>query len=488
MSDSKPVNPTGPESTPIQNDQTEDFASMFEASLSGKEKRVQRDSKIDGNIISIGEEWIFVDIAEKTEGIIAREELLSKEGVLDVQVGDPITAYVVNKRDGEILLSMKMTAAASEEAARDAYRSGVPVEGLVAGERKGGYTVTIFGKPAFCPYSLMDLQSGGTPSDYIGKRLTFRMVEYGEGGRNIVVSRREILEEERLKKAAALKKTLKPGDVVDGTVRRLVQFGAFVDIGGVEGLIPMSELAWHRVGQAAEVLSQGDHISVRVLDLDWDNNRISLSRKQTLADPWDRVAERYPEQTSSPGVVTRLANFGAFVELEPGVEGLVHISNMGAGRRIAHPREVVSEGDKVQVRVLGVDRDARRMKLELDLLRGGDAEDAVELKEGDVVTGIIDAVKDYGVFVTLPGGKSGLLHVSEIGDSRQTDLRNRFPVGASVDVQIRAVDEETKKISLSIKSLKKQAEESQLKEFMAGKGPRSSFGTLGDILKDKFKP
>jgi small subunit ribosomal protein S1 len=333
----------------------------------------------------------------------------------------------------------------------------------------------------------MDLQAGGNPADYIGKRLVFRVTEYGERGRNIVLSRRDILEEERAKTIVDLKKTLKPGDVVEATVRRLAHFGAFADIGGIEGLIPMSELAWHRVGEAADVLNEGERIKVRILNLDWDNNRISLSLKQTLQDPWDSVGEQYPEESSVLGTVSRLANFGAFVELEPGVEGLVHISNMGMGRRINHPREVLSEGEQVQVRVLSVDAKARRIGLELAPQEGADAETAGVLTEGDVITGTIDSVKDYGVFVALPGGKSGLLHVSEISDARGGELRHRFPIGATIEVQVKAVDPDTKKISLSTKTLKKAAEASQFKEFEAGKGGRSSLGTLGDLLKEKMK-
>jgi small subunit ribosomal protein S1 len=471
-----------------EDEQQEDFASLFEESQRSQDMRIQRDVKVEGRIVSIGEEWVFVDIGGKSEGAIARDALLDDKGELQARIGDPVTAYVVSTREGEILLSQKMTAAASDDAIRGAHRSGVPVEGLVTGERKGGYSVAVFGKQAFCPYSQMDLKSAGVPSDYIGKRLTFRITEFSDRGRNLVLSRRGILEEERLKRLAELKETLKPGDEVRGTVQKLAQFGVFVDIGGVQGLIPMSELAWHRVGEAAEVLSEGESVTVRIIDIDWDRNRISLSLKQTLEDPWNSVSERYLEETILTGIVTKLMNFGAFVQLEPGVEGLIHISHLGMGRRINHPREAVSEGDQVQVKVISVDREARRIGLEL-VFQGTDEERStqVELKEGDVVTGIVDSIKDYGVFITLPGGKSGLLHVSEIGDRKTGDLRSRYPLGASVDVQILGIDTDTKKISLSAKSLHRSAEESQFKEFESGKGTRKSLGTLGDLLKEKIK-
>jgi small subunit ribosomal protein S1 len=488
MADQEPdqIRDTGPHQE-VEEPQ-EDFASLFEASERSQDMRIQRDTKVEGMIVSIGEEWVFVDIGAKSEGTIAREELLDDKGEFRAEVGDPVTAYVVSTSDGEILLSRKMTAAASDDAIRGAHRSGVPVEGLVTEERKGGYSVTVLGKQAFCPYSQMDLRSAGVPSDYIGKRFTFRIAEFSDRGRNLVLSRREILEEERLKRVAQLKKTLKAGDEVQGTVQKLAQFGAFVDIGGIEGLIPMSELAWYRVGEAADVLRQGESVTVRILDLDWDNNRISLSLKQTLENPWSSVSQRYVEETVLTGTVTKLMNFGAFVQLEPGVEGLIHISNLGMGRRINHPKEAVSEGEQVQVRVITVDQEARRIGLEL-VFQGSEGEGSPqpELKEGDVVTGTVDSIKDYGLFVTLPGGKSGLLHVSEIGDKKTGDLRNRFQVGSSLEVQILGVDSETKKISLSTKSLSMSAEQSQFKEFVTGKGGAKSLGTLGDLLKDKIK-
>lgn len=491
MEEFSPEKPTGdnlPDS-PVE-EQEEDFAALFEASSDRKDDRVQRDSKIVGTIVSIGDEWIFVDIGGKTEGVIAREELVDKSGQLDLNVGDQITAYVVSTKDGEIHLSVKMTSAASDEAIRDAFRSGVPVEGLVTADRKGGFTVSVLGKQAFCPFSQIDLQFVSSPEPYIGQRFTFRITEYSERGRNIVISRRDILEEERLKRVAQLKETLRPGDTITGTVQNLANFGAFVDIGGVQGLIPMSELAWYRVESASDVLSPGESVTVQILDLDWDKNRISLSRKSTLEDPWTTVGQRYGESQVIAGTVTRLVNFGAFVQLEPGIEGLVHISNLGMGRRINHPSEVVSQGERVNVKVISVDGNARRMGLELMRPESEEpqAEEAVpELNSGDIVDGVVDSVKDYGVFVGLPGGKSGLLHVSQIEEGRAGDLRKKFPVGSKIQAQVLTVDGESGKISLSMKSLSKKDEESDFKEFSSGKEGRATFGTLGDLLKNKFK-
>ncbi len=466
----------------------EDFGSLFEASQQ-EGARIQRDSKITGTIVSIGGEWAFVDVGAKSEGSIAREELLDDDGHLQYSVGDELTAYVISTRDGDIRLSLKMTSGASEEAFRDAYRSGVPVEGLVTGERKGGYTVRIFGKDAFCPYSQIDLHSGSDPSTYLGNRFAFRITEYSDRGRNVVLSRKEILEEERLKLLAELKKTLQPGDVLTGTVRNLTNFGAFVDIGGMEGLIPMAELAWHRVGDPSEVLETGQEITVKVLNLDWNRDRVSLSLKQTLENPWDSSKVRYPVETVVTGRVTKLMNYGAFVELEPGVEGLIHISNLGTGKRINHPKEVLDEGQRVEVKILSVDQAERRIGLEL---KGGDVEEAEPTgtppKKGQMVSGTVEAVKDYGVFIGLPGGVSGLLHVSEIPEGRRGDLRKRYPVGETVDVEVLDIDERGEKIALSARTLGDRAETAQFKDYVSGKaGSAGSFGTLGELLKDKLK-
>jgi small subunit ribosomal protein S1 len=472
-------------------EETEDFAALLESSEFGTRGTRSRDAKIEGTVVSITDDWVFLDIGGKSEGAISREELTDRGGALTVNIGDTLSAWMVNSQGGETILSVKMTAAASDEAIRMARENGVPVEGLVQGERKGGFTIALFGKQAFCPFSQIDLQPNTNSADHIGQRYSFRIIEYSDRGRNIVLSRRAILEEERRDRIEELKTELHAGDERDGIVKRIAAFGAFVDIGGVEGLVPLSEMAWYRVGSASEVLTEGQQVRVKILDLNWDANRISLSIKQMLQDPWDRVKELYPVERTLSGTVTKLMNFGAFVELEPGVEGLIHISNLGGGRRVNHPREVVSESQGVEVKVISVDPQARRIGLELIVtpVAGSDDEPAVELKQGDVVEATVDALKDYGVFFTLPGGRNGLLHISEIAGGKSGDLRSRFPVGSTQHVQILAIDPETRKISLSTKSLAQSEETTQFKDFVKTKGGpgASAFGKFGDILKDKLK-
>ncbi|MEW6349746.1 MAG: S1 RNA-binding domain-containing protein [Thermodesulfobacteriota bacterium] len=470
-------------------DPSEDFAALFEASLTEADAVLPRDREIQGTVVTIGSEWVFVDVGAKSEGAIAREELLDKNRELTVKVGDTIGAYVISTRAGEIMLSVKITGAASEEVIRGAHQSGVPVEGLVTEERKGGYGVKVFGKPAFCPYSQMDMTPGGSPSDYLDQKFLFRITEYSDRGRNIVLSRRRLLEEEHQKKLVALRESLKVGDVVRGTVKNLAKFGAFVDLGGIEGLVPMSELAWFRVAEASDVLHTGEEVAVKVIEIDWPKNRVSLSIKQCQDDPWSSTAERYAAGASLAGRrVTRLAAFGAFVELEPGIEGLIHISKLGEGRRINHPREVISEGDLVDVEVLSVDEAARRISLERIVVGalGFEVAEPVSVLPGSVLTGKVATIKEYGVFVDLPGNKSGLLHVSEIGEGRGGDLRKRFPVGSEIQVQVLAVDPASDKISLSLRTLADQKERSDARAFLTKSGS-GSLGTLGDLLRDKLK-
>lgn len=467
-------------------EEEEDFSALFEASLKKVEKRVEPDTRVTGTVVSLGEEWTFVDMGRKSEGVIATQELLDEDGRPTIAVGDAITAYVVSTRDGETILSVRMTAAASREALEGAYRSGLPVEGVVASERKGGYQVMVFGKEAFCPFSQMDLRGVTDPEGYVGKRLVFRITAFENGGRNIVLSRRAILEEERQEKMAQLRDSFQVGDLISGPVTKLAPYGAFVDLGGVEGLIPMSELAWYRVSSASDVLSAGETVTVKILDLDWEKPKISLSLKETQEDPWARAVERYREGSVVTGQVTRLAPFGAFVQIEPGIEGLLHISSMGLGRRVSHPKEVVTEGEEIQVKVASVDATARRMGLEMSFAseeEGGQG----GLQAGAILEGSVDAVKPYGAFLLLPGGRTGLLHVSEMAGDTTGDLRRKFPQGATVKVRVLKVDLDTGKISLSTKGIEEAEETLDFKTYQGEKVGSGSFGTMAALFQQAKK-
>lgn len=351
------------------------FAELLEES--GMEQGwLKPGQRVEAVIAKISPEWVFIDVGGKHEGYLDRREFLDAEGNLTVKEGETVKAYFLSSQHNEKLFTTKVSSGeASRTFLADAAHSGIPVEGVVEREVKGGFEVKIAGDiRGFCPFSQMGLFRIATPSDWIGKRLQFRIIEYGERGRNIVVSHRAILEEERAKQKEALKETLKEGMIVKGTVVSLQKFGAFVDLGGVQALIPISEIAWEHIGDISEKLSIGQEVEASILRLDWEQDRISLSLRTNLPDPWERVEKEFPEGSSFTGTVARLTKFGAFVTLIPGVDGLIHISKLGRGKRITHPSEVLTEGQEVAVKIEKIDREAKR----ISLMPVGDAEEEKE--------------------------------------------------------------------------------------------------------------
>ncbi len=366
---------------------TRDFGAILAEFERGQEAAVQgKDpapgTKVSGRILSIGEEAVFVDLGAKSDGMVALGELTDDDGELTVAVGDTLEALVTGRDEASGCLVLRVrpgagaglgaggTAVAVEEIAQ-AHAHGIPVEGVVSEVVKGGVEVTVSGLRAFCPVSQLELRYVEDAAAYVGRRLTFvvhRFEASGRGGRpNIVLSRRDLLEqEERQRKAEALAR-LSEGAVVRGTVTSVTSYGAFIDLGGVEGLLHVSEMAHGRVEDPAELVTAGDAIEVKVLKIEErdGDRRISLSRRALEEDPWKSVAERFPEGEIFSGRVVRLESYGAFVELAPGLEGLVHVSELAPGRRISHPREVVELGQDVAVRVLGVEADRRRISLAL---------------------------------------------------------------------------------------------------------------------------
>nr|WP_304412869.1 30S ribosomal protein S1 [Desulfuromonas sp. TF] len=340
----------------------ESFAEMFEKSYVGGGK-LEQGQKVKAVILKIGAEWVFLDVGQKGEGVLDRKELLDPDGNLSVAEGNTISAYFLSRAGGELRFTTRIGGSAGNAQLEEAWRSGIPVDGHVEKEIKGGYEVKVAGVRAFCPFSQMGLRRTEAPEQHIGQHLPFRITQYSEGGRNIVVSHRALLEEERARQREALRETLQEGMTVKGTISSIRDFGAFVDIGGVEGLIPISEIAWGRVENIREVLSEGQEVEVAVKSVDWDQNRFSFSLRETLADPWAEAERNFPEGSVHTGTVARLAPFGAFVTLEAGVDGLVHISKLGGGKRISHPREVVKEGERLEVRVESFDRETRRISL-----------------------------------------------------------------------------------------------------------------------------
>ena len=330
--------------------------------------RLEPGQRVEAQIVDVGSDWVFLGLGGKSEGSLDKKELLDENGEFTMKVGDTVTAYFMSSRQGEMLFTTRIT---SGEAGRnfleDASQNQIPVEGLVETETKGGFRVKLPGDTkAFCPYSQMGLRRVEDSSEYVGQRMPFIITEYSEKGRNVILSNRAILEAELLVKKEELKEKLTEGMKITGTVTSIQGFGAFIDIGGMQGLLPISEIGWERVEDVNNVLSVGQELETVILNLDWENDRVALSLKATLPDPWDHVEAKYPAGSSHVGKVARLTKFGAFVTLEGGVDGLVHISKLGGGKRINHPNEVLEQGQALDVTVETVDLEKRRLSLALE--------------------------------------------------------------------------------------------------------------------------
>jgi small subunit ribosomal protein S1 len=401
---------------PTRDPEPEDFAAAlaaFEAEHGGAPGGAapKVGDKVRGEIVSFGEETAFVDLGAKSEGQVALEELWDDEGELTAAVGDPIEAVVaaVDRESGSLVLRVRpgRTGAGGEAAwaeLRQAFEARIPVEGRVTGVNKGGVDVEVAGVRAFCPVSQLDLAYVEDPAEYVGRRMTFRITRLGEhrGRQECVLSRRELLAEEAAARAAEARARLEVGKVVRGTVTSITGFGAFVDLGGIEGLLHVSQISHRRVESPAEVLTVGQALDVEVIKIEpprkaGEGERISLSLRALETDPWERAAERFPEGSVVEGKVVRLAQFGAFVELAPGIDGLLHVSELAADRRVDHPRQVLEEGQPITVKVSAVDPARRRISLgRVDAAAGDPGEVAAHAARAEAAGGSSGALGSLG--------------------------------------------------------------------------------------------
>jgi len=342
-----------------------DFADLLEESLTKTGTRIEPGQKVTATVLQIGAEWLFLDVGQKGEGVLDVRELTDAEGHVKVAVGDQLEAFFLSRAGGELRFTTRIGGGSSGTAQlEEAWRSGIPVDGRIEKEVKGGYEVKLPGEVrAFCPYSQLGLRRQETAEELVGTSRPFKISQFSEQGRNIVVSHREILEEERRKLREELRRTLEPGQIVKGVVTNVRDFGAFVDIGGLEGLLPISEIGYSRVEDIHAVLQVGQELEVALKSCDWEVNKFSFSLRDTLADPWGKVGSIYKEGMTVNGTVSRLANFGAFVTLEDGIDGLVHISKLGAGRHLKHAQEVLKLGESLAVRIDKIDLEQKRLSL-----------------------------------------------------------------------------------------------------------------------------
>ena len=467
------------------------FGDVLDNQLSRLRKGFDPGERVSGTVTAIDRNGVFVDINARCEGIIDRTELENDEGELTVAVGDTVEAYFLGGREDELRLTTRISGGADTEMLFNAYQAGIPVEGRVESEINGGFQVNVSGNRGFCPYSQIDVHRQ-EPGLFIGQTLLFDILEFDEHRGDLVLSRRQLLEREREKNKEELKKSLSEDDIVEGTVTKLMPFGAFVDLGGIDGLIPISQLAWGHTEKPEDIVSVGEKVRVLIRDIDWDRERISLSLRHAQGDPWQDLSYRYHVGMKVEGRVVRLMPFGAFVELEPGVDGLVHISKLGAGRRVNHPKEVVSEGDTVAVSIEKIDLDERRIGLSMeDTGAAASEEEQVfgspeDVRPGATITGRVDGIKDFGVFVELPGEQTGLLHISEIdlGSTRDKEgaLKNKFPLGSTIRVTVKKIEGDRIGLTLSDKANTAGAEQrTDVRDFMKDSGD-AGLGSLGDAL------
>ncbi|PYM27065.1 MAG: 30S ribosomal protein S1 [Candidatus Rokuibacteriota bacterium] len=462
----------------------EDFAAM----LAQHEARgaLEIGQMVKGRVIQISDEHVFVDVGGKGEAWIDRGELADDQGRLNVKVGDEVEATVVATGD-EIRLSHRLRQGAqAREALAVAAQTGVPVEGKVAGVIKGGYEVTVGGLRAFCPFSQMELRRVESEQEYVGRVLEFRVTKYAEGGRNLVLSRRALLEEQAAKAAEQTRKKILPDAVLPGTVVSLADFGAFVDLGGVQGLVPMSELSHARVERASDRLRIGEAVTVKVLRIDDARGKVTLSLKALEGDPWATVPGRLRERHVVRGRAARATEFGVFVELLPGVDGLLHASEIPRHRSAAL-REAVTAGAEIAVMIVNVDTAKRRIALALapeGATVGEEMASAVAV--GAVLTGTVDRVEPFGVFVRLGLGQTGLVPNAELGTTQGADHRRMFPAGSEMKVLVLAIEEGGRRIRLSREKARAHEEQAEAQAYLRDATKKGGFGmTLGDLFKKK---
>jgi len=434
----------------------ESFAALFEESLTRKEMRVGE--VITAEVVSVDDNVVVVNAGLKSESVIPVEEFRNDAGVLEVKPGDFVSVSIEALEDGfgaTRLSRDKAKRLAAWMELEAALESGEKIEGVITGKVKGGLTVMAKGIRAFLPGSLVDLRPVKDTTPYEGKQMEFKVIKLDRKRNNVVVSRRAVLEATAGAERDALLASLQEGAVVKGVVKNITDYGAFVDLGGIDGLLHITDLAWRRVKHPTEVVNVGDEVTAKVLKFDAEKNRVSLGLKQLGEDPWVGIARRYPQGTRLFGKVTNLTDYGAFVEVEAGIEGLVHVSEMDWTNKNVHPSKVVQVGDEVEVMILEIDEDRRRISLGMKQCMPNPWEDfAREFKKGDRVKGVIKSITDFGVFAGLSGGIDGLVHLSDLSWSEAgEEAVKKFRKGDELDAVVLAIDVERERISLGIKQL-----------------------------------
>ncbi len=476
-----------------EKEEKETFAELFEASQEKTTRKLFPGEKISGEVLKVGKDTIFVDLGGKSEGIADIQEFLDKKGNLTVKQGDWVEMRVASIRDGiHLTKGMKVQGPDSLDILREAKENLIPVEGRVTKAVKGGFEIDFSGLRAFCPLGQIDISFCEKPEDHVGARYSFRIMEIKEKGKNIIVSRRVLSEEEREEKSKETLARLKPDLECEGKVTKLTDYGAFVDIGGIEGMVHISEISHGRITHPSEVLNPGQQVRVRVMKIEADKEgrpKISLSIKSLEPDAWEKGLG-FEEGEIIRGKVSRLTDFGAFVEVAPGVDGLVHVSEISY-ERVPHPSKLLKEGEMIDVLVMGIDREMHRVSLSIKEAvikkrMENEGSDKVRLEVGQILKGIVEDSKPYGLFIRLPhlGPKvRGLLPTEELRDLGKGDIKRKFAKGQEIQVEIIAIDEQGR-IRLSQKVMEEREDREDYRKFLEKEEKRGKLGTFGDLLKD----
>lgn len=435
---------------------TESFAALFEESELNL--NVEKGAVIQGVVVNIDSDWVTVDTGLKSEGIVDRAEFLNEQRELEVQVGDTVDVVVeaLDNGMGQTVLSReKAKRAETWTKLEKIFEDGEIVTGVISGKVKGGFTVDIDPVRAFLPGSLVDTRPIRDTTHLEGKELEFKVIKLDAKRNNVVVSRRAVMEAESSADREALLAQLEEGQTVTGTIKNLTDYGAFVDLGGIDGLLHITDMAWKRIKHPSEVVEVGQEVTVKVLKFDKERNRVSLGLKQLGEDPWLAIMNRYPKGSIVKARVTNLTDYGCFAEIAEGVEGLVHVSEMDHTNKNIHPSKVVQIGDEVDVMVLEVDEERRRISLGIKQTRANPWEEfAKNHDKGEKVSGTIKSITDFGIFIGLPGGIDGLVHLSDISWNEQgEEAIRRYKKGDTVEAVILSVDAEGNRISLGIKQM-----------------------------------
>ncbi len=461
----------------------ENFEEMLEQSMNRRDD-FAIGAKVDGKVVFITSELVFVDISGKSEAVVGIGELRNDDGTLSVQVGDTLQAYVVSRTGGEIHLTSSLGRGSINPGLMQmAYRESIPVYGTVTDTVKGGYSVSVGGIKCFCPVSQIDSRNPSDPKSMVNRSFQFKIIEYKEKGKNIIVSRSALLQEQRKETEDNLRQTLKPGDRISGTISGVRDFGVFVDIGGVEALIPKSELSWSRYTDTAG-FKAGNKIETIVKSIDWENKRLTLSIRDLMPEPWEQI-DKYEAGQVIPGVVVNIIKNGAFMEIEPGLDGFIHVSRMNFLKKINRPEEVVSIGDRVNARILGINTAEKKISLELvpdepDPWQGAGTDIANSVQE---VT--VEEVKPAGLGVRLPNGMLGFIPRGELKTKNESEVQKKYAEGDRIQAVVLRIEQNNRKLILSETEALRAEERTDYENFIK-KDSSSQSTTLGSLLKNKF--